>query len=99
MRILSRIVGLGFLVLCANAGAGEIERGSSRDVATKPAVKQTLSVEQYSPTQVVCIKRRRTGSRVERNVCQTIAAWRQELNEKAMRQYLIRPQGKRAAWE
>ncbi len=99
MRILSRIIGLGVLLVCVNAGAGEIERGSSRDVVTKSEAKQTVSVEQYSPTQVVCMKRKRIGSRVERNVCQTIAAWLQEANEKAMRQHLIRPQGKRAAWE
>ena len=99
MNTVKRFVGLILLVVCVNANANETERDSSRDVATKSAVKQTLDVERISPTQVFCMKQKRIGSHVSRNVCQTLAAWKQELDEKAIRsQHLIRPSGKRG-WD
>ncbi len=99
MNTVNRFVGLILLVVCVNANANEIERDSSRDVATKPAVKQTLDVERYSPTQVYCMERKRTGSRVSRKVCQTLAAWRHEADANAMRTHLIRPSGRPKGWE
>lgn len=100
MKMAGQLGGLVLLAICVNAGANEIERGSSRNVASRLVAKQTLKVEQYSPTQIVCMTRKRNGSRVSRKVCQTIAAWVQEANERVMRQqHLIRPQGKRASWE
>ncbi len=99
MKTVSQVVGLMVLAMCVSAGANEIDRGNSRNVATKHETKQTLAVETYSPTQVFCMKRLRTGSRVSRNVCQTLAAWKQEMDEKAMRRHLIKPGGRAASWE
>ena len=97
--MVGRVVGLAVLSVSVTVSANEMSHGDDRDVAAKLKVKETLAVEEYSPTQVLCMKQQRTGSRVVRNRCQTLAAWRQEINDRAMRQHLIRPGGKAASWE
>ena len=80
MKTLCVVTGAVLLAVGVSAGADELERSSSRDVTAKPAVKETLAVEKYSPTQVLCLKQRRTGSRVITKRCQTLAAWKQEMD-------------------
>lgn len=88
------------LTVSASAGANEIEHNGDRDTATGVTAKQTIDVDSIPLSQVFCMKKRRTGSRVTRNVCQTLAEWKHEMEARAMRQaHLMRPQGARASWE
>jgi len=83
-----------------STNAYDVGQHSSRyDIVKKAVEKKVIAAPIYSPTQVLCLKQRRTGSRVIENKCQTLAQWKQQANERAMRQYMIKPRGKSAAWD
>lgn len=84
--------------LCSFAVADEVEQGDAADKA--PAASQVkLETPKLSPTQILCVKQRRTGSRMQQTKCQTVAKWQQEIYQKDMRRSLIRARGRAASWE
>ena len=100
VKVAGWMVGLSLLAVCVSTSAYDVGmRSSKRDVVTKSVEKKVIATPKYSTTQILCIKKLRTGSRVAQNKCQTLAQWKQEFDEQAMRQYLIKPRGQAASWE
>ncbi len=100
VKVVSQIIGLGLLALCANASAYDVgQHNSKREAVKKPVEKKVVDEPKYSPTQIVCLKQRREGSRIIQNKCQTIAKWKRDHEEKEMRKHLVRAKGASAVWE
>ncbi|MEM7081741.1 MAG: hypothetical protein AAF465_03325 [Pseudomonadota bacterium] len=68
------------------------------ELETQQKSKAGLTKEQLA--QIVCVKQRRAGTRIVENKCQSVAAWKRDMEQRDMRsKHLIRASGKAAAWE
>ena len=99
MNTLGQLAGLAIVMVSVGAFAFDGVQGSSRDATSvEPDANEELKVPKYSPTQILCVRQRREGSRVMQTKCQTLAEWKHEINLKDMRVSMIRAPRK-AGWE
>ncbi len=100
VKAIGRIVSLSFMLVCVSTSAYDVgQRNSKRDLVAKPVEKEVVLTPKYSSSQILCLNQRRYGSRVTEHKCQTLAQWKQQLDQKSMRKYMIKSSGKAPGWE
>lgn len=83
------VVALGALLSTAGSFAYSDNPGTVLDKAVgKPEKK--IKVVKYSPdSQVVCLDRMRTGTRIKKRDCRTVAAWKAQLKRERLQIHLL----------
>lgn len=97
MSCTKSVLAIAVWALCLSVAADDTRQSSSE--TTRPETSQQVDVVKYLPTQILCIKQTRTGSRIKETKCQTLADWQRDINDRNMRRSLIRARGKAASWE
>ncbi|MEM7081743.1 MAG: hypothetical protein AAF465_03335 [Pseudomonadota bacterium] len=75
----------------AVAGATEAAKPLPSTVGSAAETPRPTSTShtRVNESRVLCLKRVRTGSRLAKRRCQSIAAWRTELQDERLRKYLL----------